>query len=208
MAYHLQTGQRFGRLTVVSKDHTNSHGEVVWKCQCDCGNTTYTTGHYLTHGHTQSCGCLVSDRAREVNLTHGETHSKLYRAYTNMMTRCYNPKYKYFHAYGGRGIAVCDEWKGEGGYENFSKWAKANGFSPELTFDRADVNGDYSPSNCRWATMKQQQNNRTNNLRIEYNGEVKTLSEWADHLGVNYAKLQRMLHRNVPIAEAVKKLCG
>lgn len=208
MQYKL-SGQRFGRLTAIEKEYTNSHGEVVWKCQCDCGNIAHVTAHYLVSGHTKSCGCLVADRTREANVKHGLTHSKLFYAHTNMMTRCYNPKYKYYYAYGGRGITVCDEWQGENGVKNFAEWAINNGYDPALTLDRIDVNGNYSPENCRWATMKQQQNNRTNNARFEYNGKVKTLAEWADELGVKYSRLQKMLYCNGgSIEKAVEKLCG
>ena len=209
MAYKLKGGQRFGRLTVIERFGTNNHKEATWLCLCDCGKTTVVSASYLVHGHTKSCGCLVSERTVEANRTHGETGTKLYRAYTNMMTRCYNPNYKYFHAYGGRGISVCDEWRGNGGYERFSTWAKQNGYDPMLTLDRADVNGNYTPQNCRWATMKQQQNNRTNNATYEYNGEVKTMAEWAETLGVSYGRLQAMLwKKKLPMSEAVKRIVG
>ena len=209
MAYHFEKGQRFGRLTVIGRSGTNNHGEATWLYLCDCGNETIVSASYLVHGHTKSCGCLAVERAREANITHGETNSKLYRAYTNMMTRCYNPNYKYYHAYGARGISVCEEWRGDGGYEKFSAWAKQNGYDAMLTLDRVDVDGDYSPANCRWATMKQQQNNRTNNARYEYNGEVKTMAEWAETLGVKYSRLQTLLWRKkLPMAEAVKRIVG
>lgn len=209
MAHKLYPGQKFNRLTVVEKSHTNAHKEVVWECLCDCGKTTFVTAHNLVSGHTRSCGCLAIERAKEANTTHGETGNKLYRAYSNMMTRCYNPKYKFYRAYGGRGISVCEEWRGEHGYENFSAWAKQNGYDRSLTLDRINVDGEYSPQNCRWATMKQQQNNRTNNATYEYNGEVKTMAEWAETLGVSYGRLQAMLwKKKLPMSEAVSRIVG
>lgn len=126
-----------------------------------------------------------------------------------MMTRCYNSNYKYFYAYGGRGISVCDEWQGRDGYMRFSEWAKNSGYADNLTLDRIDVNGNYCPSNCRWATMKQQQNNRTNNARFTFNGETKTLAEWAETLGVKYGRLQAMINRSrLTMPEAVKRIRG
>lgn len=208
MAYKLD-GKRFSRLTVIERDHTNGRGEIVWKCQCDCGNITYVTSNYLVSGHTKSCGCLVAEKTREANTTHGLSHTKLTRTYANMITRCYNPKYKYYSSYGGRGISVCSEWTGIDGIVNFIQWSLANGYKDDLTLDRIDVNGNYSPNNCRWATMKQQQNNRTNNTRYEYNGEVKTMSEWADALGVKYTRLQHLLWRKkLSMNEAVKAIRG
>lgn len=208
MAYKLD-GKRFSRLTVIEKDHTNKHGEIVWKCKCDCGNISYVTSNYLVSGHTKSCGCLATEKAKEANTTHGLSHTKLTRTYANMITRCYNPNYKYYSSYGGRGISVCSEWSGNDGITNFIKWALSNGYKDNLTLDRINVDGNYSPNNCRWATMKQQQNNRTNNTVFEYNGEKKTLSEWSDCLGVKYSKLQYWLVRKkVPISEAVKAICG
>lgn len=202
--YNIQ-GKKFGRLLVLERASSNAHGEVTWLCQCDCGNLKIVNSYALVHGHAKSCGCYCVERTRQANLKHGETHTRLYRAYTNMMTRCFNSNYKYFNSYGGRGITVCDEWLGENGIINFLNWAKANGYSDNLTLDRIDVNGNYSPQNCRWATMKIQQNNRTNNARYEYKGQIKTLSEWADYLNVTYGRLQRLLQKRT-LEEAVEWL--
>lgn len=151
----------------------------------------------------------MRERAKESNTTHGMSKSKLRTVYTNMLTRCYNPKYKSYDSYGGRGIKVSDEWKSKGGYGRFVKWAYENGYSPELTLDRIDVNGNYEPSNCRWATMKQQQNNRRNNAVFEYNGARKTIAEWAEEIGVSYGKLQMTLYRNGgSVEKAVEKFRG
>lgn len=195
MKYNL-LGQRFGKLTVIELSGANAHKERTWKCRCDCGKETFVNTYALVHGHTRSCGCLVFEISKEINKTHGQSNSKLAYAYTNMLTRCYNKNYKYYANYSGRGITVCDEWLGKYGRIRFFEWAKSNGFSPELTLDRIDVNGNYCPNNCRWATMKVQQNNRTNNSRYEYNGEVKTLAEWADYFGIKYATLQAMIKRH------------
>lgn len=123
---------------------------------------------------------------------HGGSSNRLYSIWTNMKTRCYNknsPKYK---VYGARGITVCETWKNS--YIVFKEWAITHGYSDCLTLDRIDVNGNYEPSNCRWLSVKQQENNRTNNRLITYKGETKTMSEWAEYLGISYNCLQMRLN--------------
>lgn len=115
---------------------------------------------------------------------------KLYKAWFAMHDRCENKDNKQFDRYGGRGIKVCDEWSD---YAEFAKWSLKNGFSDDLSIDRINNDGNYEPSNCRWTTMKMQQNNRSSNKRITINGETKTISEWCDEYDINYnTVLQRM----------------
>lgn len=207
MSYNLTAGQRFNRLTVIEYSYSNDHGERVWKCKCDCGNISFATSHNLVSGHTKSCGCYVVEQTTAANTTHGKSRSRIYRAYSNMITRCYNHNYKCYASYGGRGIRVCDEWRLNA--KSFIDWAIANGYREDLTLDRIDVNGDYCPENCRWATMKEQQNNRTNNAIYQYNGESKTLAEWADALGIKYNRLQMSIKRNGgDLEKAVRKIVG
>lgn len=123
---------------------------------------------------------------------HGDSSNRLYSIWTNMKTRCYNknsPKYK---VYGARGVTVCEIWKNS--YTMFKEWAVTHGYSDYLTLDRIDVNGNYEPSNCRWLSIKQQENNRTNNRLITYKGETRTMSEWAEYLGISYNCLQMRLN--------------
>lgn len=127
--------------------------------------------------------------------THGLSKTRLYRIWCCMKNRCYNKNNVGYHNYGGRGIRVCDEWLGENGFQNFYVWAIANGYTDELTLDRIDVNSDYSPCNCRWATAKEQLNNTRCNVTVEYNGETKTLKQWADEYGINYVTLHARYRR-------------
>lgn len=128
-------------------------------------------------------------------------NTRLHNIWECMRTRCLNPNAKTYHRYGGRGIEVCDEWATS--YEAFEAWALANGYQDNLTLDRKDNDGPYSPENCRWATQKQQSNNRRDNLRICYNGEIKTVSEFAEELGIPRHVLYQRLHRGWSIQMAL-----
>jgi hypothetical protein len=110
-----------------------------------------------------------------------------------MKSRCYYPKNQYYKHYGGRGITVCDEWRND--YIKFRDWAMCNGYSDDKSLDRIDVNGDYEPSNCRWATRKEQANNTTRNVTIEYEGSIFTISELADAVGIDMHTLWARLNR-------------
>ena len=129
--------------------------------------------------------------------------TRLHRIHHNMKNRCYNKNFKEYKNYGGRGITICSEWldsektkiKGthisniSKGLIVFKKWALENGYSDELTLDRIDPNGNYEPSNCRWVSRKEQNNNRTNNHYITYKGKTQSISKWAEELGIKRQKI-------------------
>lgn len=150
------TGQRYGRLTVVERDF--SKRTTAWKCICDCGNTTVVTSKNLrTKGYsTKSCGCLN----RLGNPTHKLSRTRLYNIYYSMKKRCYKEHDEHYKYWGARGITICDEWLGKNGFVNFYNWAMENGYSSELSIDRINNDGNYEPSNCRWATPYEQVHNR------------------------------------------------
>lgn len=148
---HLR-GTRWNRLTVIDQGPTKD-GHVRWVCICDCGTWRIVRGESLRDGTTKSCGCLQRESATK----HGMKNTPEYRAWQNMKTRCENPDYIDFHLWGGRGIKICQQWR-----NSFKTFFRDMGRkpSPELSLDREDNEGDYTPANCRWATAKQQANNR------------------------------------------------
>lgn len=125
-----------------------------------------------------------------------------YGSYHSMMDRCYRETAKNYPFYGGRGISVCDEWQD---IEEFERWAKESGFQKGMSLERKDVNGNYCPDNCTWATAKEQANNRRNTVYLEYNGEKHTVSEWADILGINRSTLNNRLHRGWTAEKALAR---
>ena len=152
------TGQKFGRLTVIERADNTKQGQAKWLCQCDCGRKTVVMGKSLRNGNTKSCGCLQKETIGYKRTIHGQTNTRFYRIWCGMKSRCYNKKNPHFHLYGGRGIKVCNEWLKD--FQTFYDWAIANGYADNLTLDRINVNGNYEPSNCRWITRKEQNNNK------------------------------------------------
>lgn len=199
------TGRRFGKLTVIECVGRNKSGRFMWKCKCDCGNITTVRSDGLTSGHTKSCGCLTvaaaTDRIKEINKTHGKTNTRLFHIWQSMRARCSNPSNKSYHRYGGRGIRVCEEWEKD--FVSFYNWAMDNGYQEELTLDREDNSGNYEPSNCKWATPREQANNTRRNVYIEYNGETHTMKEWSRIIGMNYGTLQKRIKLGWTIEKAL-----
>lgn len=191
------TGKRFGRLLVIGYE-PHHKGSTAWRCVCTCGKEKLVSGNALRSGRTKSCGCLSTEVKRErgkeavkrmhkVNVKHGGKHERLYRVWRNMKDRCYNVHSDAYKDYGARGITICDEWLD---YAVFREWALAHGYDEKAaykkcTIDRIDVNKGYAPWNCRWVDAKTQNLNTRRNVWIEFNGEKKTLSQWADEYGID-----------------------
>lgn len=179
------TGFRFGKLVVTGRKVANGRG--YWICKCDCGNETTARTDSLKTGHTSSCGCVGRIKRQEALRTHGCWGTRLYNIWHCMIQRCTNPTASSYVRYGGRGINVCTEWRNS--FEAFCDWAIENGYSDDLSIDRIDVNGNYEPSNCRWATMGEQANNRRTSNTITFKGETHTLADWAKITGIRRSTL-------------------
>lgn len=192
------TSQRFGRLTAIERAE-NRGRKTAWVCLCDCGNKTIVTTTALRTGNTVSCGCFLSERITK----HGQAGSKLYKTWNNMISRCYCKSVPRYKNYGERGIKVCDEWKAS--FEAFYSWAVSNGYAEGLTLDRIDNDGNYCPENCRWVTNKEQQLNKSNNRLLTFDGETKTVKEWADTQGLHQRTLGLRIDRGWDIGSALTK---
>lgn len=190
------TGQRFGRLVVEGFAHTDKYKRAMWNCKCDCGKRITTLGVSLRRGETKSCGCLHREMAaksiKEQSITHGKSYTRLYSIWHGMISRIENENQMYFKNYGGRGIQICDEWRED--FQKFYDWAVRHGYEEHLTIDRIDVNGDYCPENCRWATVKEQARNRRNNKTLTYHGETMPLAAWSERTGIKFSVLWDRLY--------------
>lgn len=172
-----QTGRRFGMLVVVSLKYIDIDFGSVWWCQCDCGSPLKAIRlNYLIKKRrpTTNCGCQFKSNP---GVRHGGTGTKLHKVWLSMKERCYRKNFKFYKHYGGRGIKVCDEWICKEGFVNFQKWAFENGYREGLSINRKDNDGNYCPENCEWTTNKEQSNNKRDNIKVEFNGEVLTVAQ-------------------------------
>lgn len=213
--YEDLTGKRFERLVVLRKHsdcYVSKSGRIyqtpTYWCRCDCGKEKEVPWYALTSGNTKSCGCYnrelimkLLDKMHDGSEERGRSHKRIYHIWNVMKHRCENPSNNRYKYYGGRGIRVCEEWKSS--FRLFETWALSHGYADNLTIDRIDVNGDYCPENCRWTTQKVQQNNKTNNRRITYKGETKTLMEWSEFTGMPYGVLLRRFDGGWPVEKAL-----
>ena len=197
------TGKTFNRLTVIKRAEIEKK-EVYYLCKCTCGNEKIIRGKDLKYNKIKSCGCLNKEKTTERNTKHSLRHTRIYRIWLLMKNRCLNSKYYLFKNYGGRGITVCNEWKND--FVKFYDWSMNNGYNDTLTIDRIDVNGNYEPSNCRWATKLQQQRNTTRLRKITYKNETHCISEWAEILGLEYNTLYHRFRRNNYSEDVLKRV--
>ena len=197
-------GEKYGNLIVIDRHKCNDKfNKPQWLCKCDCGNTTIVKGANLKSGNTKSCGCLKIQASinNGKKIKHGIRNSRIYEIWHNMKARCLNPNNKDFINYGGRGIIVCNEWKND--VKAFYDWAMANGYADDLTIDRIDNTGNYSPDNCRWVSAECQNRNKRNVVLLEYNGITKNLSEWSKETGIGITVLSNRLKRGWSIEDAL-----
>ena len=191
----VKEGERYGRLTIIREvEPAGSSNKRVRRflCRCDCGNEIICRLPNLKSGTTKSCGCyrkFVSSNRRDC---HHLQNTRIYRIWCGMKRRCYNKHNEHFDRYGGRGIIVCDEWKTD--FMNFYDWAMSNGYDDKLSIDRINNEGNYEPSNCRWANQKQQIVNSTATIKCSLGGNIVSLSDIADILGVSFKRIRRIVY--------------
>lgn len=200
---HKLIGKRFGRLVVMYKTNQRKNGFIVLQCMCDCGNIHHVRSSALTRKDgksTKSCGCIQKETAGR-HIKHGRSGSPEYASYTQMRRRCLNPNHKDYPRYGGRGITICDRW-----LDSFENFYADMGKRPSLKFSLDRKNNDlgYSPSNTKWSTPYEQQNNRSSNHKIPYNGRTQNICQWADELNIKRRTLRsRISQLNWSIEKAL-----
>jgi hypothetical protein len=194
------TGRVFGRWEVLGRAQNRANSGAYWLCKCFCGRSKEVARRSLVSGCSNSCGCLRSElqsasmkteKAQQARTIHGKTHTKEYKILATMKDRCYNPKNPKYHRYGGRGIKICDSW-----LESVSNFIADMGLKPEgKSIDRIDNDKSYCKENCRWATYKEQAQNRVTNVNLSYAGTSQCASEWAAQLLVPKSKITQRLKR-------------
>ena len=192
-------GQRFGRLLVIEAAGRNRSGGVIWACSCDCGGSVAVCSDGLRHGGTDSCGCLRGERLKSAATKHGQHGTGAHTSWMSMRQRCLNPKNPAFKDYGGRGISICDQW------DSFEVFFSDMGARPNgMELDRRDVNGNYEPGNCRWATQLDQHRNQRKTLYATIDGATRCLTEWLEQYPINYRTVMTRIHKmGWPLEKAI-----
>lgn len=185
----------------------------MWNCVCDCGAHKTVTANSLRKGVSKSCGCYstevksvrTAERNRRAAARNGASKEPLFHVWNAIRHRCYFETDEFYPIYGGRGISMCSEWKES--YLGFKEWALNSGWRHGLSIDRIDNNGPYSPKNCRWATAKEQANNRRSNRLFSAYGETLNIKQWSERFGVPYNKLRyRLVQKGLTVPNALKEL--
>lgn len=204
--FHDLTGQAFGRLTVIERapnKGTGAETRAMWRCVCECGGESVIACHTLKGGNTRSCGCLRVEtgvKNGKARRTHGMKNTQAWVCWMSMGQRCRNKNRDDFHNYGGRGITICDRW------ESFENFLQDMGQPPAgMSIERNDVNGNYEPSNCRWATPIEQGRNRRNNRLILIDGVEAPLSAWCEIYGINENTASDRIERGWDVDRAIKE---
>lgn len=196
-------GKTYGKLTVLSLTYDSSTKKYTSVCRCECGNIKEYDFACVRSGNTISCGCYLKEVRRIASITHNMSKSKEHKAWRHIKERCFNPNSKYYYNYGGRGITMCERWRC-----SFESFLADMGLAPSAkhSIDRIDVNRNYEPGNCRWATVQQQSINKRSTYYITYNDATKSTCEWEDLLGLRRGRLRAAYKRGVNMASCIDKI--
>ena len=196
-------GKTYGRLTVLSLTYDPNTKKYTSVCRCECGNVKEYDFTYVRRGKTTSCGCYLQEVRGKASITHNMSKSKEHKAWRHIKERCFNPNFKYYYNYGGRGITMCERWR-----DSFENFLSDMGLAPSAkhSIDRIDVNRNYEPGNCRWATVKQQSVNKRTTYYITYNGLTKSTCEWEDLLGLRRGRLRAAYKKGVDMVSYVDEI--
>lgn len=199
--FYDRTGMRYGNLIVLSYAGQTHGKKSQWLCKCDCGKEKISTGASLHQGGSTSCGCFGKERRREAVSTHRDTNSPEYKSWASMRDRCLNENSKDYPEYGGRGIRVCKRWMDS--YESFLADMGRKPTSKHSIDRYPDNDGNYQPSNCRWATVKEQANNRRTTRLLTHDGETHSVSVWAEIKGIRKSTIRERLCRGWTVHAAL-----
>lgn len=186
-------GKAYGKLKILSEANSRGRDRFVL-CRCECGNEKEYRLADVKFGGSTNCGCIRKEKLRAKHTTHNLSRHPLHRVWMGIKERCYYPKHQKYERYGGRGIKVCDEWKDD--FKSFYDWAMANGYKKGLEVDRhPNTDGDYEPSNCRITTVLKNRRNKDNLVFLEYNGQRKCITEWAEEVGINARRIRERIKK-------------
>lgn len=185
--------EKSGLFTILNDAGIKKNSRYVL-CQCDCGTIKEVRLSDLKNGSSTNCGCVRKKYLKDKNTSHNLSKHPLNRVWRGILERCYDSKHQAYHAYGERGITVCDEWRND--FINFYNWAILNGWQKGLQVDRyPDKDGNYAPENCRITSSLQNNRNKRSNRILEFNGESKCMSEWAEILGISQDAIKDRLNK-------------
>lgn len=184
---------------MIIQESGKRNGHRHFLCECDCGNQKIIAITDLRNGRSKSCGCFRKEINQKIHFKHGQSKSRLYSVWCSMRQRCLYENNSDWHNYGGRGISICENWKN---FRVFRDWALVSGYRDNLTIERINNNGNYSPSNCTWIPLSEQSKNTRRNKRITFNGKTKILKEWAKELNFTYSTLKFRLIRGWSVERA------
>lgn len=205
-AQSIPVGSVFGRLTVagIGSPYIPLNGKrySTSECRCECGVVLDIRNCSLLNGRSGSCGCLNADGAADRATTHGLSGTPEYSSWQCLLIRTRNKNRESWKYYGERGITVCDRWRNS--FENFLSDMGPKP-TPRHTIDRINNNGNYEPGNCRWATRREQANNKRNNVRLTHNGVTRTQEEWAVIAGVNSSMLSKLIKRGGSVGDVLNQ---